>query len=197
MIMKKISLFLVLVLMLTSFVGCGDKPEVESTTQPVSETESDVVTISVNKELVADETVFLTDISEFNGISVSSNDNFYILTMSQDAYDTFLEIKGQTVCDHFDTIVAKGGFVKDITYGDDFRTIKVKVERNGFDALEKETQRLQLITIGAYAMSFQMFLTEGQKTTVTAVYSDTNEEAMVITLPITVKSNRKWFMSFP
>ena len=186
MIMKKISLFLVLVLMLTSFVGCGDKSEVETTTQPVSETESDVVTISVNKELVADETVFLTDISEFNGISVSSNDNFYILTMSQDAYDTFLEIKGQTVCDHFDTIVAKGGFVKDITYGDDFRTIKVKVERNGFDALEKETQRLQLITIGAYAMSFQMFLTEGQKTTVVAVYSDTNEEAMVITLPITV-----------
>lgn len=186
MIMKKISLFLVLVLMLTSFVGCGDKVDTQTTAPSESETQADVVTISVNKDLVADETVFLTDISEYNGISVSSDDNFYILKMSKETYDTFLEIKGQTVCDHFDAIVAKGGFVKDIDYGDNFRTIKVKVERNGFDALEKETQRLQLITIGAYAMSFQMFLTEGQKTTVTAVYSDTNEEAMVITLPITV-----------
>ena len=184
--MKKISLFLVLVLMLTSFVGCGDKVDTQTTAPSESETQADVVTISVNKDLVADETVFLTDISEYNGISVSSDDNFYVLTMSKETYDTFLEIKGQTVCDHFDTIVAKGGFVKDIDYGDNFRTIKVKVERNGFDALEKETQRLQLITIGAYAMSFQMFLTEGQKTTVTAVYSDTNEEVMVITLPITV-----------
>lgn len=186
MIMKKISLFLVLVLMLTSFVGCGDKVDTQTTAPSESETQADVVTISVNKDLVADETIFLTDISEYNGISVSSDDNFYVLTMSKETYDTFLEIKGQTVCDHFDTIVAKGGFVKDITYGDDFRTIKVKVERNAFDSIGKDTQRLQLITIGAYAMSYQMFLTEGQKTTVTAVYSDTNEEAMVITLPITV-----------
>ena len=186
MIMKKISLFLVLVLMLTSFVSCGDKPEVESTTQPVSETESDVVTISVNKELVADETTFLTEISEFEGITVSNDSNFYVLTMSQDTYIAFLKSKAQNVYDSFDEIVAKGGFVEKIEYSENFRTVTVLVDRNAFDAIGKDAQRLQLITVGAYAMSYQMFLTEGQKTTVTAVYSDTNEDAMVITLPITV-----------
>ncbi|MBO5064737.1 MAG: hypothetical protein J6D06_01315 [Clostridia bacterium] len=184
--MKKVSLVLALVLLLTTFVGCGDKTEVESTTQTVSETAEDVVTISVNKSLVADETEFLTDISEFEGVSVSNDDNFYVLTMSQDTYVAFLKIKAQLVYDSFNDIVEKGSFVEKIEHGEDFRTIKVFVNRTGFDAIGKETQRLQLITIGAYAMSYQMFLTEGQKTTVTAVYSDTNEEAMLITLPITV-----------
>ena len=186
MIMKKISLFLVLVLMLTSFVGCGDKVDTQTTAPSESETQADVVTISVNKDLVADETEFLTDISEFDGISVSSNDNFYVLTMSQDTYVAFLKIKAQNVYDSFDAIVDTGSYIEKIEHGNDFRTVKVFVERNGFDSIGEETQRLQLITIGAYAMSYQMFLTEGQKTTVTAVYSDTQEEAMLITLPITV-----------
>ena len=184
--MKKISLILVLVILLTTFAACGDNSEIETTTQPVSETQTDVVTVSVNKELVADETMFLTDISEFDGITVANNDNFYVLTMSQDTYVTFLKSKAQSVYASFDEIIAKGSFVKDISYNEDFRAIKVIVERNAFDAIGKDTQRLQLITIGAYAMSYQMFLTEGQKTTVTAVYSDTQEEAMLISLPITV-----------
>lgn len=185
MIMKKISLFLVLVLMLTSFVGCGDKTEVESTTQPVSETESDVVTISIKKDRV-DETTFLTSVSEFEGITVSNTDVFYVLEMSNETYITFLESKAQEVYDSFDTLVNAGSFIEEIEHGENFRTITVLVNRDGFDAIGKDTQRLQLITVGAYAMSYQMFLTEGEKTTVTAVYSDTNEEAMVITLPITV-----------
>lgn len=186
MIMKKIALFLVLALMLTAFVGCGDNTEVETTTQTVSETKAEVVTISVNKDLVADETEFLTSISEFEGITVSNNDVFYVLSMSQDIYVSFLKSKAQSVYDNFDAIVDKDGFVKDIKHNEDFRTITVLVDREGFDAIGKDSQRLQLITIGAYAMSYQMFLESGQKTTVTAVYTDTNEEAMVITLPITV-----------
>lgn len=184
--MKKISLFLVLVLMLTSFGGCGDKVDTQTTAPSESETQSDVVTISVNKDLVADETEFLTDISEFEGISVSNDEVFYVLSMSQDTYVGFLKSKAQSVYDSFDAIVTKDGFVEDIKHNQDFRTITVLVNRDGFDAIGKDSQRLQLITIGAYAMSYQMFLESGQKTTVTAVYSDTNEEAMVITLPITV-----------
>ena len=186
MIMKKISLFLVFVLMLTSFVGCGDKVDTQTTAPSESETQADVVTISVNKDLVADETTFLTEISEFEGITVSNDSNFYVLTMSQDTYVAFLKSKAQNVYDSFDEIVAKGGFIEKIEYSENFRTVTVLVERNAFDSIGKDAQRLQLITIGAYAMSYQMFLTEGQKTTVVAVYSDTNEEAMVITLPITV-----------
>jgi hypothetical protein len=64
----------------------------------------------------------------------------------------------------FDDIVAQGSFIEDITYNEDFRTVKVMVNRGGFDAIGKDTQRVQLMTIGAYAMSYQMFLEEGQKT---------------------------------
>ena len=106
--------------------------------------------------------------------------------MSQATYITFLKAKAQDVYDAFDQFVAAGSFIEDINYNENFRTVKVIVDRDGFDAIGKDTQRVQLMTIGAYAMSYQMFLEDGQKTTVIAVYSDTQEEAMVMTLPITM-----------
>ncbi len=182
--MRKTALILALLMVLCVFTSCGNKPEVESTTELTTE-EPTPVEISIRKDLV-DETTFLISISEFDGITVTSNDVYHVLTMSQETYVTFLKSKAQEVYDNFDKIIAAGSFVEDITYNEDFRTIKVIVDRDGFDAIGEDTQRLQLMTIGAYAMSYQMFLNEGQKTTVIAVYSDTEEEAMVMTLPITM-----------
>ena len=89
--------------------------------------------------------------------------------MSQGTYVTFLKSEAQEVYDNFDAIIATGSFVEDITYNENFRTIKVIVDREGFDAIGETTQRLQLMTIGAYAMRYQMFLDEGQKTSVIAL----------------------------
>ena len=183
--MKKLALILAVVMVLCAFVSCDKAAEEPATTTEVAETQPENVVIHIKKDLV-DETTFITSISEFEGISVASDETFHILTMSQDTYVTFLKAKAQDVYDMFDDIVAQGSFIEDITYNEDFRIVKVMVNRDGFDAIGKDTQRVQLMTIGAYAMSYQMFLEDGQKTTVMAVYSDTDEEAMVMTLPITM-----------
>ncbi len=188
MIMKKISLFLCLILMLTLLTSCTDKKDVSENTTDVNSTsvsQEQNVVIHIKKDLV-DETEFLTYVSEFDGLKVTSDDVFHILTMSQETYTKLLKSKAQSVYDTYDSMITEGGYIQKFEYGKDFRTVKVIVDRESFDTISKETQRLELITIGAHAMSYQMFLTEGQKTTVTAVYSDTNEEAMVISLPITV-----------
>ena len=191
--MKKLALVLALLIVVASFSSCTNsdynifKVEVEVDDVTVSETETqpENVEISIRKDLV-DEVTFLTSISEFEGITVTSNDVYHVLTMSQETYVTFLKSKAQEVYDMFDEIIAAGSFVEDITYNEDFRVVKVIVDREGFDAIGKDTQRLQLMTIGAYAMSYQMFLDEGQKTTVIAVCSDNQEEVMAITLPISM-----------
>ena len=191
--MKKLALVLALLIVVASFSSCTNsdynifKVEVEVDDVTVSETETqpENVEISIRKDLV-DEVTFLTSISEFEGITVTSNDVYHVLTMSQETYVTFLKSKAQEVYDMFDEIIAAGSFVEDITYNEDFRVVKVIVDREGFDAIGKDTQRLQLMTIGAYAMSYQIFLDEGQKTTVIAVCSDNQEEVMAITLPISM-----------
>lgn len=194
--MKKLALVLALLIVVASFSSCTNsdynifKVEVEVddvalSETAVSDTKPENVEISIRKDLV-DEVTFLTSISEFEGITVTSNDVYHILTMSQETYVTFLKSKAQEVYDMFDEIIAAGSFVEDITYNEDFRVVKVIVDREGFDAIGKDTQRLQLMTIGAYAMSYQIFLDEGQKTTVIAVCSDNQEEVMAITLPISM-----------
>lgn len=180
--MKKIALVLAVLMFFCALVSCNKDVE-EPTTTETTQAQPENVTIHIKKDLV-DEVSFLTSISEFEGIKVTSDDTFHILTMSQGTYVTFLKAKAKEVYDMFDEIIAAGSFVEDITYNENFRTIKVIVNREGFDALSKEAQRVQLMTIGAYAMSYQMFLEDGQKTNVIAVYSDTEEEAMLMTLPI-------------
>ena len=183
--MKKLALVLALLMTICVFTSCGNKElKTEDTTQATTQ-EQIPVEISIRKDLV-DEVTFLTSISEFEGITVTSNDVYHVLTMSQETYVTFLKSKAQEVYDMFDEIIAAGSFVEDITYNEDFRVVKVIVDREGFDAIGKDTQRLQLMTIGAYAMSYQIFLDEGQKTTVIAVCSDNQQEVMAITLPISM-----------
>ena len=180
--MKKIALVLAILMVFCVLVSCNKDVE-EPTTTETTQAQPENVTIHIKKDLV-DEVTFLTSISEFEGIKVTSDDTFHILTMSQGTYVTFLKSEAQEVYDNFDAIIATGSFVEDITYNENFRIIKVIVDREGFDAIGETTQRLQLMTIGAYAMRYQMFLDEGQKTSVIAIYSDTEEEAMLMNLPV-------------
>ncbi|MBQ8183704.1 MAG: hypothetical protein IJ025_07405 [Clostridia bacterium] len=182
--MKKIALVLSVVLVLSLFSACGNNETDQETTTEVTETEVQNVVISVNKDIVADETSFLTFVSEFEGLTSTVDEKFYTLTMPQETYADLLKAKAQEVYDAYDNLIAQGGFIKDVEYGADFRTVTVSVDREGFDALDAGTKQLQLITIGAYAMSYQMFLTEGQSTLVIAEYADSAEEAMRLSLPI-------------
>lgn len=183
--MKRLALILCLVSIVSLFGSCTNETSNSESTviESVSETQLQNVVIRVKKDLV-DETTFLTYVSEFEGLKITSDGDFHILTMSQETYTELLKSRAQMVYDAHNLMIADDGIIEDFEYGADFRTVKVLVNRAAFDGLTKDTQRLQLISIGAQAMGYQIFLTEGQKTTVTAVYSDTKEEAMIISLPI-------------
>ncbi|MBO5462312.1 MAG: hypothetical protein J6A49_03265 [Clostridia bacterium] len=185
--MKKIALLLSLFFVFMCFTACGDGDVSSESTTVVPETSESVpenVVISVNKELVADETAFLTDISEIGGISSTADENFYVLTMSQEVYKKLLTVKSQSVIAEYEALSQKGEYIEDIQYSENFRQVTVLVNREKFDAVDSGTKQIQLITIGAKAMSYQMFLAEGQKTVVSAVYSDTEEVALALSLPI-------------
>ncbi len=185
--MKKIALVLSLVLVFSLLSACGESGVTEESTTNTTESTETVpenVVVSVNKELVADETAFLTDISEIGGITSTADENFYVLTMSQEVYKKLLTVKSQAVIDEYDLCVKNCGYIEDIQYNENFRQVVVYVDREQFDAISSDSPKLQLITIGAKAMSYQMFLEEGQKVSVSAVYSGTEEVALALSLPI-------------
>ena len=118
-----------LVMVLCAFASCNKATD-EPTTTEATQAQPEEVVIHINKNLV-DETSFITAISEFEGIKVTSDDTFHILTMSQATYITFLKAKAQDVYDAFDQFVAAGSFIEDINYNENFRTVKVIVDRDG------------------------------------------------------------------
>lgn len=188
--MRKTALLLFVVAVILLFGACGNTEEAHGNMSPSentesqSETGSENVVVSVNKDLVADEVTFLTDISEIGGITSTTNDNFYVLTMSRESYKNLLKAKSQEVIEEYKLLSQKGEYIEDIDYSEDFREIKIYVNREKYEAVDSASHQMQLITVGAKAMSYQMFLTEGQKTVVSAVYSDTEEIALTLALPI-------------
>ena len=186
--MRKIAFLLSVVFVLLSFSACATKEETTETT--ASETQSvqekvENVVVSIKKELV-DEAEFLTYISEIEGITSTADDVFYHLEMSQKVYKKLLKLKSQEVIKHYDKTQEENEYIEDIQHSKDFRRVTVLVDREKYDEIDSATQKLQLITLGAYAMSYQMFLTEGQKVYVSAIYSDTQEIAMDVSLPVQI-----------
>ena len=179
--MKKIALLLIVALMLCSFVACGGNNEDVTTTEATTQEEK--VVISINKERVADEAEFLIGISEIEGITSTKNDNFYVLTMSQEVHKKLLDTKRAEAVSKYDAVEAQGGFYEKFECDKHLTTVKVFVDREGFDAAG-DSVYMNLISIGAVAMSYQMFVTEEPKTAVTVIYSDTEEVAYTLSLPI-------------
>ena len=186
--MKKLTLLLVLALIITSFAACGGSDVTSDDASPetteATKTENENVEISVSKEFVADETVFLVGLSEIGEITSTAKDDLYVLSMSKETHKKLLSVKAKEVTDEYDGLVAQGKFIEKITYDDSFRAVKVYVNRGQFEAVDASTRQLQAITIGAKAMSYQIYLADGPKTSVSMIYSDTEELVFTISLPV-------------
>lgn len=185
--MKKIAFLLSVVLVFLSFSACASKEDTTQTTAPETKSAEEIVenvVISIKKDLVADEAEFLTFISEIEGITSTADDVFYNLEMSQEAYKKLLKIRSEEVIENYEKTQEEKEYIEDIQHSKDFRRVTVLVERELYDELDSATKKLQLITLGAFAMSYQMFLTDGQKVYVSAVYTDTQEIAMDVSLPV-------------
>lgn len=179
--MKKIALLLALVLVVCSLCACGGNTE-EPTETTAPETTNDEVVIRIKKELIVDAGKFSTDMQTYEGVSVSVTDELIILTMNSSSYDKLVEAKHAEAVKAYDALkTQEGSFVENIVYDDNFRDVKVYVNREKYDSASHNS--MEYVTYAANALVYQMYLPNGQQCTVQMLYSDTEEVIGTTTLP--------------
>lgn len=180
--MKKICLLLVLVLVVCCFGACGGSGAVESTEPSTELTTTDEVVIRIKKDLIVDETAFLKELEVYDGITAESTDELLLLNMNAATYDKLVAGKhAEALADYDAFLQEEGTYIEKFDYDENFRTVKVYVNRQGYDSVSHD--KLEYIKYAAVAMEYQMYLPNGQQTTVEMIYSDTGEVIGVSSLP--------------
>ncbi len=179
--MKKLSLLLALLVVVCSLCACGGNTEAPTeTTAP--ETTTDEVVIRIRKDLIVDTDEFKTDMQKYEGVSVSESDELLILTMNSASYDKLVEAKHEEAVKAYDALeTQEGSFVDNIVYDENFRDVKVYVNREKYDAVSHNS--MEYVTYAANALVYQMYLPNGQQCKVQMIYADTEEVIGTTTLP--------------
>ncbi len=176
--MKKIALLLSIAVLICTLCSCGGT-KTEPTTETTAEsTTNDEVAVHIRKDLLVDEASFVSEIQQFEGITVNSTDEKIILVMNSAAYDNLVAAKNNEAVESYNDILSEEGtYVEKFDYDENFRHVKVYVNRQGFDAIGN--QNMEYIKFAGIAMAYQMYLPNGQRTTIELIYSD-NEEVIGI-----------------
>lgn len=179
--MKKLALLLALLVVVCSLCACGGSTE-EPTETTAPETTTDEVVIRIRKDLIVDTDEFKTDMQKYEGVSVSETDELILLTMNSASYDKLVEAKHEEAVKAYDALkTQEGSFVDNIVYDENFRDVKVYVNREKYDAVSHNS--MEYVTYAANALVYQMYLPNGQQCKVQMIYADTEEVIGTTTLP--------------
>lgn len=179
--MKKLALLLALLVVVCSLCACGGSTE-EPTETTAPETTTDEVVIRIRKDLIVDTDEFKTDMQKYEGVSVSESDELILLTMNSASYDKLVEAKHEEAVKAYDALkTQEGSFVDNIVYDENFRDVKVYVNREKYDAVSHNS--MEYVTYAANALVYQMYLPNGQQCKVQMIYADTEEIIGTTTLP--------------
>lgn len=179
--MKKLALFFALLVVVCSLCACGGSTE-EPTETTAPETTTDEVVIRIRKDLIVDTDEFKTDMQKYEGVSVSETDELILLTMNSASYDKLVEAKHEEAVKAYDALkTQEGSFVDNIVYDENFRDVKVYVNREKYDAVSHNS--MEYVTYAANALVYQMYLPNGQQCKVQMIYADTEEVIGTTTLP--------------
>lgn len=187
--MKKLSLFVALVLVVALFSGCGVQKTVPETTGQTTEqatvltTEEQVVIISVKKETLADAEAFLQDMKEYGAeVQNTDNEDGYIFEFSQAEHKKLLEEKHKETVEKFKEYEDNPEhYIDSIEYDDDFRNLTLNVNKELYDNGADSSGN---IVVAATALAYQLYLEDGQRTTVKVLYTGTEEVVSQFTLPM-------------
>jgi hypothetical protein len=180
--MKKIALLLALLVLVASLCACGGKTEEVTETTTEVETTNDNVSINIKKELIQDVESYKAENSKYEGVTITETEDLIILNMNAASYDKFVEIKHTEAINAYDALLEQEGtFVEKFDYDLNFRSVKVYVNREKYDAVSHNST--EYITYAANALAYQMYLPNGQQCTVQVIYSDTQEVIGTTTLP--------------
>lgn len=187
--MKKLLLFIALVLVVVLFSGCGVQETAPETTGQTTEqaieqtTEEQVVKISVKKEVLTDAEAFLQGMKEYGAeVQNTDNEDGYIFEFSKAEHKKLLEDKFDETAEKFKEYENNSEhYIDSIEYDDDFRNLTLNVNKALYDNGADSSGN---IVVAATALAYQLYLEDGQRTTVKVLYTGTEEVVSQFTLPM-------------
>ena len=188
--MRVISVLLVLILSLTLFSACNTKTEnsnentTENQTSSVETTSGeDAVRIGVDKKNLADPESFIDNMKKYGAeVRDLTDAGGYLLLFSDEEHKKLLDDKKADVLKKFkDYEENQEHYVESIEYDEDFRNMKVYVNK---DLYSKTGTTTGNVIVASAVLSYQMFLESGQKTNVEVIYDGTEEVVSKFTLPM-------------
>lgn len=188
--MRVLSLILILILSLTLLSACdtgtenSDGNTTENKTSSVETTSGeDAVRIGVDKKNLADPEGFIDNMKNYGAeVRDLTDAGGYLLLFSEDEHKKLLDDKKADVLKKFkDYEENQEHYVESIEYDDDFRNIKVYVDKDLYLTTGTTTGN---VIVASAVLSYQMFLESGQKTNVEVIYSETEEVVSKFTLPM-------------
>lgn len=187
--MRKILLILTVVLVVACFASCGNSNN-DTTTQPPETTEATTVeaqedvVIKISKKNLTDAESFKKEMESFGAKSEDlSDEEAFEFTFSKADHDKLLKAKFDETVNEFKKYEEDSEhYIDKIEYDEDFRNMTFNVNKSLYEASGNTTTNY---VVAARALSYQLYLEDGQKTNVKVVYSDTEEVVSTFTLPMT------------
>ncbi len=184
--MKKISLIITVVLVVALLSACGNKNSFDTsklTETTTVETTEKVVKIGVKKADLSNSENFVKKMKEYGAeVSDMSGAEGYWFTFSAAEHEKLLSEKYADAVKKFKAYEDdEAHYIDTIEYDEDFRNMTFNVDRDLYDSNANATTD---IVVAAVALSYQIYLEDGQKTNVKVVYSGTDEVISSFTLPM-------------
>lgn len=187
--MKKVSLLISILLIVSLFTACGtqkvsDTTETsKTTTVETTAKEEAIVRIAVDKSALADSESFIQSMKDYGAeVNDISGADGYLLVFSKSEHEKLLQDKyDETVKKFKEYEDNEEHYVDSVEYDEDFRNLKIYVDKELYDTTANTTSD---IVVAAVALSYQIYLEDGQKTNVEVIYSGTEEVVSTFMLPM-------------
>lgn len=187
--MRKLSLFLCLVACAMLLSSCGSDTVSESTDgNSTTEAVNENVTIEIDKLNIADEETFTGDLKAYGAeITESEDGEKLVCEFLKSEYEILIQDKREETVKAFEALENDAeSYVEKIEYDDDFRNLKIYVNKEAYDKKASASalgNTFNDYAIGAKAVAFQIYLEDGQRTTTEIYYTGTEEPVSRFVLP--------------
>lgn len=188
--MKKISLIITAFVLVALLASCSDGKTDNTTTQKATtssvettEKKENIVRIAVDKSNLEDPEAFAKEMEEYGAeVQDITGTNGYLLLFSREEHKKLLDEKKNDAIEKFKEYEDnEEHYVDSIEYDDDFRNLKIYVNKEMYEKTGSTTGN---IVVASSALAYQMYLEQGQRTSVSVIYSETQEVVSTFTLPM-------------
>ena len=169
--------------------SCGSDAAPESTdANSTTEAVNENVTIEIEKLNIADEETFSDDLKAYGAeITESEDGEKLVCEFTKKEYEILIQDKREETVKSFEALESDAeSYVEKVEYDDDFRNLKIYVNKDAYDEKASASALGNTFTdyaIGAKAVAFQIYLKDGQRTTTEIYYTGTEEPISRFILP--------------